>query len=119
MTIDHIACVAHEANRVYCLSLGDETQVPWSEVPLWQWDSVIAGVTRLLDSPATTPKENHERWLRHKLNNGWKYGEEKDPEKKTHPCCVLYDQLPREQQIKDELFLAIVRVLGPTLDKVN
>jgi hypothetical protein len=41
-----IACAraAHEANRAYCLALGDETQAPWHDAPDWQKESAIEGV---------------------------------------------------------------------------
>jgi hypothetical protein len=52
-------------------------------------------------------------WLAEKTKTGWKYGPEKDPEKKEHPCFVPYDQLPAEQKMKDHIFLAIVQVLKP------
>jgi len=35
-------------------------------------------------------------------------GETKDPDKKQHPCLVPYNELSKEQQIKDALFTAIV-----------
>jgi hypothetical protein len=35
----------------------------------------------------------------------------KDPEAKTHPCLVPYDDLPEYQQLKDRVFLAIRREL--------
>ena len=45
--------------------------------------------------------------------DGWVYGIVKDPESKTHPCLVPYQDLPAEQRIKDSLFGLTVRgVLG-------
>ena len=44
-----------------------------------------------------------------KQAHGWKYGPEKDPQAKTHPCIVPYDKLPDEQRDKSRLFVAIVR----------
>lgn len=35
----------------------------------------------------------------------------KDPEKKVHPCMVPYDQLPKEQQVKDAIFVGIVHAM--------
>ena len=39
------------------------------------------------------------------------YGEEKDPERKVHPCMVPFNELPREQQAKDFIFRAVVHAL--------
>ena len=47
-----------------------------------------------------------------KVADGWGYGETKDPEAKTHPCMVAFDQLPREQQAKDFIFRSIVHAMA-------
>jgi len=104
---------AHEANRIYCLSIGDESQLTWDEAPDWQRKSAFAGVKAIAEDPATTPEQSHEGWLAQKAADGWKYGPVKDPDKKEHPCFVPYAELPPEQRIKDEMFGAVVRaVLG-------
>lgn len=107
-----IAQVCHEANRALCETQGDPSQPSWNKAPDWMRDSAIAGVNAVLENPAITPEELHERWCQHKLNDGWRYGPEKDAEAKTHPCLVGYDSLPPEQRIKDSLFHAVVRALS-------
>jgi hypothetical protein len=106
-----IARVTHEANRGYCASLGDMSQLPWDLAAKWQQDSAIAGVQAVLDGTATTPEQQHESWLAQKVADGWIYGPEKSAVSKTHPCMVPYDDLPPEQQRKDALFRAIVVAL--------
>ncbi|MEQ9948114.1 RyR domain-containing protein [Pectobacterium aroidearum] len=54
------------------------------------------------------PEASHNKWLEFKKQDGWKYGPVKDAEKKEHPCFVPYGQLPKEQQVKDYLFRAVV-----------
>ena len=103
------AHVAHEANRAYCIHMGDTSQVCWSDAPQWQKDSAIAGVVKLVENPKSTPKEMHESWMSLKLSEGWTYGEVKDAEAKTHPCMVPYEELSKVQQFKDALFSAVVR----------
>jgi hypothetical protein len=49
--------------------------------------------------------------MKQKVDEGWVYGAVKDPEAKTHPCIVPFDQLPREQQAKDFIFRAVVHAL--------
>lgn len=116
--IDHlknvaIARVCHEANRAYCAgTLNDQTQVPWEICEEWQHTSAVAGVAFCRANPDAPPSANHDSWLAHKEADGWKYGEVKDAVAKTHPCCVPYEQLPKEQQVKDALFKAIVAVLS-------
>lgn len=108
MTPLEIARVCHEANRAYCLSLGDTSQPSWDDAPEWQKNSAIQGVNFCLDNPDAPPSANHENWLEQKRLDGWVYGPVKDPEKKEHPCFMRYDGLPLEQRKKDSLFKAIV-----------
>lgn len=107
-----IARICHEANRAYCLSLGDTSQLPWDDAPEWQRASAIAGVEAKLAAPSITPEQSHEGWLAHKLADGWVYGPVKNPELKQHPCLVSYAELPAAQQAKDALFTAIVSAIG-------
>jgi hypothetical protein len=107
MKTEAIARLCHEVNRAYCLSIGDDSQPRWENAPEWQKKSAIIGVEFHLNNE-TTPEQSHESWLKDKIADGWVYGEVKDPEKKTHPCMVPYDQLPVEQRTKDYLFKSIV-----------
>lgn len=111
MQVEDVARTCHEANRAYCLALGDTSQPAWDLAPAWQRQSAINGVTFHL-SGHHEPSESHEAWLAEKVAQGWVYGEVKDAEKKTHPCCVPYDKLPKEQQAKDYIFAAIVKSLS-------
>jgi hypothetical protein len=113
MTNEEIARVAHEVNRAYCMSLGDNSQVAWDDAAEWQRFSAIKGVEFALANPEATPEQMHQSWLDQKLADGWTYGLEKDAEKKTHPCMVPYNELPQEQRSKDYLFRAVVRSLAP------
>jgi hypothetical protein len=107
-----IAKTCHEVNRVYCQSIGDDTQVPWEEAPEWQKQSAIDGVVFWMHNSKLTPKDMHDNWMKGKLEAGWKYGPVKDPEKKEHHCLVPYNELPAVQQFKDKFFLAIVSTLA-------
>ena len=115
MIIEQIAHVVHEANRAYCLELGDTSQPPWSEAPDWQKESAINGIRAVLNGTANSPEKQHQNWMDEKIAAGWKYGPVKAPEKKEHPCLVPYADLLLEQQIKDHLFRAIVTALSPLI----
>jgi len=106
--VENIAKVCHEANRAYCQSIGDDSQKSWDEAPQWQRQSAINGVNFHLEKDRQ-PEDLHESWLREKEEAGWKYGPVKDPDKKEHPCFVPFNELPREQQIKDFIFSHIVK----------
>ena len=111
MNKEKIAQVAHETNRVYCETIGDFSQPSWANAPDWQRESAVNGVKFHIDNPDAGCAASHESWLKEKYDNGWKYGEVKDPEKKEHPCCVPYDELPAEQTVKDALFVGVVRAV--------
>lgn len=110
--VSQIARICHEANRAYCLTLGDNSQPSWEDAPDWQKSSAEKGVvfhlTTLNNGEQPKPSASHESWLKEKEADGWKYGPVKDAEKKEHPCYVPYDQLPKEQQMKDYIFCSIV-----------
>jgi hypothetical protein len=110
-----IAKVAHELNRAYCLSLGDDSQPTWEEAPEWQKTSAINGVIFHLGHPEATPENSHESWLKQKKEEGWSYGPTKDVEKKEHPCFVPYSELPVEQKAKDYIFRQTVHSLREIL----
>lgn len=113
-----IAMVAHELNRAYCRSIGDDSQPAWDEAPEWQQKSAIAGVEMHLANPDATPEESHQSWLDEKEKAGWTYGETKDVEKKQHPCCLPYDELPQEQKVKDYLFKAAVNYISKLIESL-
>lgn len=108
MKINDVARMCHDLNRAYCIGLGDMSQPTWEDAPSWQKDSAVSGVEFHLDNPTAGPSGSHESWLRVKEAEGWKYGPIKDPEKKEHPCMVPYKELPRDQQTKDKLFVAVI-----------
>ena len=63
----------------------------------------------------------HEVWAAGRMADGWKYGEERDDERKLHPCLVPYDQLPESEKEYDrrtalETLKTIVK-LGYTISK--
>jgi hypothetical protein len=107
--IEACARAAHEANRAYCIAVGDTSQVSWDEAPLPLRSSARTGVAGVLNG--NTPVQSHESWLEEKRAAGWKYGPIKDPEKKEHPCFVPYAELPPEQQAKDHIFVGVVKAV--------
>ena len=111
MNIELIAQMCHEVNRAWCAINNDSTQKSWSEAEQWQRDSAIKGVQFALDNPNATPESQHEAWYKDKEKDGWMFGFVKDPVRKEHPCMLPYNMLPKEQQIKDKLFRAVVNIL--------
>lgn len=107
-----IARVAHETNRAYCTTHGDDSQPTWDDAPAWQRESAIKGVEFHLAAHARgetpPPSASHDSWLAEKRADGWTYGREKNPAQKTHPCMVPFDELPQYQRMKDYLFGHVV-----------
>jgi len=119
MKIEDIAMIAHEANRAYCESVGDATQVAWTEAEGWQKESSIAGVRFLQTNTSATPAQTHESWMQEKWDIGWRWGDFKDVERKLHPCMVSYDRLPEFQRVKDVLYAGVVRALLPYVEELK
>lgn len=46
-------------------------------------------------------KNVHEVWAETRIKQGWKYGEQRHDEQKTHPCLVPYEELPEEEKEYD------------------
>lgn len=111
ITSEEIALACHEANRALCLAFGDDTQKPWALAERWQRDSTKAQMKFIQENPQAGVDATHISWSEEKLDGGWVFGETKDPAKKTHPCLVPFEDLPREQQAKDYIFRAIVLAL--------
>lgn len=109
LKVEDIAKTCHEVNKVYCESIGDYTQVHWDKAPQWQKDSAIDGVRFLVNNIEATAEDIHENWMKAKKADGWRFGIAKDAYAKTHPCLIPYNFLPAEQQMKDTLFISIVR----------
>lgn len=105
---EDIARICHEANRSWCELNGDDSQLAWEFAPQWQKDSAVAGVIFVRANPDAGDEAQHESWAAQKIADGWVYGEVKDPEAKTHPCLVPFEELPHHQQFKDKLFRSIV-----------
>lgn len=112
MKTDEIARICHAANReLQIIQKDSKVSLPWHSAPDWQRDSAKAGVLAAIVGDKT-PEQLHLEWCEYKLKDGWVLGHEKNSELKTHPCLVPYSQLPPEQKIKDDLFLAIVNALS-------
>lgn len=55
-----------------------------------------------------TPEEAHESWVQSYYKMGWKYGNIRNTEKKTHPDLIPFEQLPQAEKDKDAIFLSFV-----------
>ena len=43
----------------------------------------------------------HEVWAQSRIEQGWKYGEERSDSQKTHPCLIPYSMLSETEKAYD------------------
>ena len=106
--IDVIARVMHEAVRAFQAGIGQSAAPPWNKAPKWMQKASRDGVLFRLLNPEAGPSAQHDQWMQSKLEDGWRYGKEKDGVKKTHPLLVPYEELSQEERQKDALVAAII-----------
>lgn len=46
-------------------------------------------------------KNVHEVWAETRIKQGWKHGDQRNDELKTHPCLVPYEELSEEEKEYD------------------
>ena len=117
MNIEQVARICHEANRAFCTATGDPSQVPWEEAPEWQRESTFNSVRFHLDHPDAPASTSHDIWMQEKLDSGWRHGEVKDADAKTHPSLVPFEQLAPDEQAKDHLIRGIIHALAPFVER--
>lgn len=66
-------------------------------------------------------KNVHDVWAESRINDGWRYGPERNDERKEHPCLVEYDELPDSEREYDRNTaigtLKLILKLGFKIDK--
>lgn len=106
------ASICHEANRMFCMFIGDPVAPAWSELDADTISGVLEGVNGVL--AGDTPWESHTRWVRTRQSQGWVHGDVLDRERRIHPNLVPYAELRPLQRRKDAMFTSIVlSLLGP------
>ncbi len=106
INVEKVAEICHEANRAYSKAIGEQPKDSWEDSSDQIKESAVDGVLFRWANPDVGPEKMHANWAQFKKDQG--YGETIDNEFKTHPCLVEYSELPEEQKIKDNLFIAIV-----------
>ncbi len=59
---------------------------------------------------SSSPEELHGSWMQAYYAMGWVHGENHDPEEKTHPDLVPYEQLGKLEQDKDAVFILLCEI---------
>lgn len=98
--IEFIARVRHVGWVCYQLGCGQPYNINPTDDQL---KSLLNGVKFALDNPDMTEVDNHNNWMKCKMEQGWVYGEVKDMEKKTHPDLIPFEDLPDIEKRKDTM----------------
>jgi hypothetical protein len=64
---------------------GDKTEKPW--------------LTK--EKLELLARMEHDRWMAHKIAQGWTYGPVKDDNRRLHPCLLSWEELAEEEKEKD------------------
>ena len=109
---ERAAKAAHEANAVYSESHGDHKPA-WDDLPDDHWMKTSYRELVAVLAAGVKPKsaeEQHEAWMASRRRSGWVFGKVKDGDAAppTHPSLIPFDQLPRSEQLKDDLAVRVV-----------
>lgn len=55
----------------------------------------------LIELTELIAKNVHEVWAKSRIEQGWRYGKQRDDEKKMHPCIVPYELLSESEKEYD------------------
>ena len=105
-----VAKVIHSANRAYVDAIGGFTSnLSWEEIRESERLGLIHAITNMVKDPQT-PQTSHERWCVAREADGWTKDVVYNYHRKTHPNLIPYDQLPFEEQFKDQLYMGIASI---------
>lgn len=106
------AIFVYEAARLQAMAV-DATVVPerWEEREQAFKDQFLDVVEMMCGlNRKTSPEELHDNWVKAYEEMGWKYGPVRDPDAKTHPDMVPFDELEQREQDKDAVFVALCEI---------
>lgn len=63
--------------------------------------SMITLPQEILDIGEKLAKNTHDTWAAQRIAEGWRYGIERNDQKKHHPCLVDYEDLPESEKEYD------------------
>ena len=55
----------------------------------------------ILELAELLAKNTHDVWAKERMEQGWRFGEVRDDEKKEHPCLIPYEDLPESEKVFD------------------
>lgn len=106
--IAQIALLAHQVIKTYGNRALNENEPDWHALTPERKAQKCAGVEFALTTPDLTPEKLHTEWLDRMVAEGWRLGPTIDTPAKLHPSIRPWAMIPFEQQLKGELFLAVI-----------
>ena len=67
--------------------------------PIDTSDVILDG--EVLSLSEALARNTHEVWAENRIKDGWTYGEERDDNKRCHPCLIPDDELSEEEKEYD------------------
>jgi hypothetical protein len=110
MLNSEIAKIAYEVNRAYRAAISEDPGPAWDDADI-ELQRSMSHAVNYHRHVTLSFADSHELWMKHKIEEGWKWGAQKDTKHKLHPCLVNWNALPQSQRVKDVLFTTIVRLL--------
>jgi hypothetical protein len=110
MLNSEIAKVVYEVNRAYRAAIQEDPGPAWEDKDI-DSKKAMSHAVNYHRHITMTFCDAHELWMKHMIEQGWKWGAQKDTKHKLHPCLVNWNALPQSQRVKDVLFVTLVRLL--------
>ena len=115
ITVDAVARIVHNAQRDLGYWLEDPyPPEPYDALPEEQRRPVQSLVRLIIGG--YPPEYVQEMWIESMKEKGWDWGEEKDPNRKTHPCITGFEELPLWERKKVLLAYDIVEEFRRHID---
>jgi hypothetical protein len=91
-----------DSNRAFAYGIPDKMRaINCIVVPTTLVELQDAAAIFTPDELETLARQEHERWMRDRIADGWSYGEARDDARRLHPSLVPYDELPEDEREKD------------------
>ena len=106
-TLLDIAQECHAKNNELMMMNGEEQRGSWGTLDRHTKFITLKSVIKALENPNLTAKEMHDEWMNNKIEDGWKFGDVKDAELKTHPLIIDFELMNDVDKMKDQNFIDV------------
>lgn len=109
--LERRAWFVYEAGRLQAIAVGALVPEPWSDREPTFRDQFLEVIEMMCGSNRqSSPEELHDDWVKAYAAMGWVYGPQRDPERKTHPDLLPFNQLEPRERDKDAVFVALCEI---------